>query len=58
MENAYDRIEWDFLWATLSAFEFPLPWIQWVKECVTNISYSTKISGKPMAWFKPSCGLR
>lgn len=58
MEKAYYRIEWDFLWQTLQAFGFPHSWIQWIKECVTNVFYSIKVNGQPFMWFRPSRGLR
>ncbi|XP_056695811.1 uncharacterized protein [Spinacia oleracea] len=58
MEKAYDRIEWDFLWATLEAFGFPSQWIQWVKACVTSVSYSLKINGATTEHFSPSRGVR
>lgn len=58
MEKDYDRIEWDFLWATLAAFGFPAQWIQWVKACVTTISYSVKINGFTTKHFTSFGGIR
>lgn len=52
MKKAYDRIECELLWATLKAFDYPVNWIQWVKECVTKVSYSIKICGKSADWFR------
>lgn len=57
-EKAYDRIEWDFLWKCLNSFGFPSQWIVWIRECVTNVSYSIKINGQSSPQFKPSRGLR
>ena len=58
MEKAYDRIEWDFLWQCLHAMGFPDQWIVWIRECVSNVSYSLKINGCTTPWFRPSRGLR
>ena len=58
MEKAYDRIEWDFLWQCLHAMGFPAQWIEWIRECVSNVSYSIKINGHTTPWFRPSRGLR
>ena len=58
MKKAYDRIEWDFLWQCLHAMGFPTQWVNWIKECVSNVSYSLKINGHTTQWFRPSRGLR
>ncbi|XP_056690230.1 uncharacterized protein [Spinacia oleracea] len=58
MEKAYDRIEWDFLWAALYALGFPDKWITWIKACVTTVSYSLKINGSTTHHFLPSRGIR
>lgn len=39
------------------AFGFPPTWILWIKECVTNVSYSIKVYGQITQWFRPSRGL-
>lgn len=58
MEKAYDRVEWNFLWQTLKAFGFPDPWINWVRVCVTTVSYSIKINGTTTKHFSPTRGIR
>lgn len=57
MKKAYERIEWDFLWAILQSFGFSPLWISWVKEYVTNVSYSIKVNGHTSDWFKSSRGM-
>lgn len=58
MEKAYDGIEWDLSWGVLKASGFPQIWIQWIKECVINVSYSIKVNGETSPWFRPSKGPR
>lgn len=57
IKKAYDRIKWDYLWVVLKSFGFLEIWIQWIKECVTNVSYSLKMNGETSPWFWPSRGL-
>lgn len=54
MEEAYDPIEWEFLWQCLIAFDFPTQWISWIKGCGTSLSYSHKINDKTSPRHKPS----
>ena len=58
MEKAYDRIEWDFLLNSLNQLGFHDNWIQWIKECISTVSYSLIINNEPHGFFKPSRGLR
>jgi len=58
MEKAYDRVEWDFLLSCLKQLGFHDVWIQWIKECISTVSYSIVINNEPHGFFKPSRGLR
>ena len=58
MQKAYDRMEWDFLFAVLKQLGFHDQWICWIRECVTRVSYSMLINHVPNGLFKPSRGLR
>ena len=58
MEKAYDKLEWDFLFACLTQMGFHHRWIAWVKECITKVSYSLLINNTSHGLFKPSRGLR
>jgi len=58
MEKAYDRLEWDFLLSCLKQLGFHDTWIQWIKECISTVSYSFIINNEPHGFFKPSRGLR
>lgn len=55
--KAYDTIEWDFLFHTLSIIRFPYKFIQWVKTCVTT-HYSVSLNGELVSFFKRERGLR
>lgn len=51
MEKAYDRLEWDFLWAVLIKFCFADKWIDLINNCVTNSYYSVMFQGTYKGFF-------
>ncbi|KNA13441.1 hypothetical protein SOVF_116820 [Spinacia oleracea] len=58
MNKAYDRVLWDFLFKTLSAFGFPPYWVHIIRQCVSTVSYQVLVNGEPTSSFRPCCGLR
>ncbi|KAL6141490.1 hypothetical protein ACLB2K_059778 [Fragaria x ananassa] len=58
MNKAYDRVEWDFLEATLVRFGFDRRWINFIMSCVTTVSFSIVLNGNPGNFFYLSRGLR
>jgi len=58
MEKAYDRVEWPFLFAALRQLGFHQKWINWIKECVTTVSYSVIVNDEVCGFFHPTRGLR
>jgi hypothetical protein len=58
MAKAYDRLEWDFLHATLTAMNFPQNLIHTIMKCVTTVTFSILINGQPTRTFSPERGLR
>lgn len=57
-EKAFDRVDWDFLYATLSKMGFGDSFIRWVKLCYIDISSSVIVNGYLTRPFKPSRGVR
>jgi hypothetical protein len=45
-EKAFDRIEWGFLFPTLSKLGFCLTWIQWISSFYWLASSSVKVNGE------------
>ena len=56
VSKAYDRVEWGFLRAIMSAFGFHVESIDLVMHCTSTSSYSLLISGKPSEAFYPTRG--
>ena len=58
LEKAYDRIDWDFLLATLQDFGFPSLTIRLIMHCVTSSCLAILWNGSILESFSPSRGLR
>lgn len=58
MQNAYDSLEWPFLEQILCSLNFRDIFVQWVMDCVSSVSYSIIINGKPSVPFPARKGLR
>jgi hypothetical protein len=58
MAKAYDRLEWNFLKATLEAMNFPSNMVNTIMKCVSTVSFSILINGIPTSFFSPQRGLR
>ena len=48
-EKAFDSVEWNFLHASLEAFNFGPEFIKWIKTCYKNLSSCilNEVVGKP-----------
>lgn len=58
MAQAYDRIEWAFLFEVLRCFGFSASWIQLITQCVSTVSFSLLLNGGTHGFFCPQRGLR
>ncbi|XP_020999538.1 uncharacterized protein LOC110281546 [Arachis duranensis] len=58
LEKAYNRVDWRFLAHTLKSFDFPIPTINLIMNCVTASSLSILWNGNRLNGFTPSRGLR
>ena len=58
MSKAYDRVEWICLEKIIAKLGFGEKWSKLVMTCVTSVSSSIKINGKPRGHIIPSRGIR
>jgi hypothetical protein len=58
MAKAYDRVEWQFLRTTLEVMGFPHQLTDTITDCVSTVTFSILINGKPSDTFSPQRGLR
>ena len=57
-EKAFDRVSWDYLYATLEAFGFHENFIRWVKLLYTDISASVIVNNFISSSFSVNRGVR
>ncbi|KAL5543048.1 hypothetical protein UlMin_010758 [Ulmus minor] len=57
-EKAYDHVDWNFLDFALEKKGFETRWRKWIWGCLSSVSYSVLINGRPRGKFSGSRGLR
>lgn len=55
MSKAYDQVDWNFLFQLLRVMGFSQLWVDWIKQCVTTVSFSLLVNGSQSESFVPAC---
>ncbi|GKB57508.1 reverse transcriptase [Tanacetum coccineum] len=58
LNKAFDRVEWDFLLATLRKMGFGDVWCKWIQACVTTYELEFMVNGESVGIINPEKGLR
>lgn len=58
MAEAYDRLEWDFLFADLKRFGFNTQFINPIEIMANNCWFSISMNGESAGFFKSTRGIR
>jgi hypothetical protein len=58
MENAFDRVEHNFLFKVMEKFGFSQNFIAWTESCIASPWIAPLLNGRPGPFFKASRGLR
>lgn len=58
MAMVCDRMKWNYLEASMKILGFNAQWRKLIMSCVSTVSYSVLLNGRPGQVFKPSGGLR
>lgn len=56
--KAFDSVDWEFLFDTMTYMEFPSLFIHWIRQCVSSAKYSVVINGSLEGFFPGQRGLR
>lgn len=57
-KKAYDTVEWRLINGVMNEIGFPKLFTNWVIKCVSSVSYSILINGRPSPPFKAARGMK
>ena len=57
-EKAYDHVRWDFLDHVLEKKGFGPRWRNWIRGCLSSVSFAILVNGNAKGWVKATRGLR
>ena len=58
ISKAFDSVQWSFLLNALTAMQFPIMFIHWIKLCISSASFSVQVNGELAGYFQSTRGLR
>lgn len=58
LPKAFEKVNWNYLEATLKAFGFDNRWTNWILALIKSTNFSILVNGSPSATFSPSRGIR
>ncbi|KAA0058980.1 uncharacterized protein E6C27_scaffold98G001710 [Cucumis melo var. makuwa] len=58
IEKVFYNLNWDFIDYVLGKKNFPNSWRKWIRGCISNVTYSVIINGRPQGRIKANRGLR
>ena len=50
IEKAYNHVDWSFLCSVLKSMDFGRKWIEWIRWCISTISFSMLVNGTPLGF--------
>nr|XP_009793629.1 PREDICTED: uncharacterized protein LOC104240481 [Nicotiana sylvestris] len=58
MQKTYDSVEWRYIEQVLRTLNFPEIFVRWIMVCISTVTYSVFINGRPKNSFEAKKGLR
>jgi len=58
LSKAFDKFNWKYLEAVLTAFGFEHQWIKWILALIKSSTFSILVNGSPSEPFSPTQGIR
>ncbi|KAL1223471.1 hypothetical protein V5N11_003529 [Cardamine amara subsp. amara] len=52
LREAFDTVDWTFILQIMHAANFPSQYINWIRQCITNTSFSINVNGNLCDYFQ------